>query len=268
MIINFEIDEHKYKIENISIRNYYEIKTDLLLDGLDAKYKIISILSACPIEILKDLTLSSWNEIWTALEVMIDTNLKHDIRVINQFKHNDVEYGLVNFDDMTIGEFADLDVIVSSENADNRIHEILAILYRPITGRKWKKNLIEKYDIDGFRHRSQEFLDLPVSYAKSASSFFLSIGQASLKATGIFSIPNPTKEEKMIKEISKQLLTPGIKLSSSSLAIIHSKSIELLNSLSSKDLTSSPTKNKNYLNPKKKIKEWFKNITKQDDNGS
>jgi hypothetical protein len=262
MIINFEIEDQKYKIEDITIRNYYDVKTDLVLNELDAKYKIISILSGCPIEILKDLTLNSWNEIWTALEVMIDTSLKHDIRVVHQFKHNDVEYGLVTFDDLTIGEFADLDLIISSENADNRIHELLAILYRPIIGRKWKKNLIEKYDVEGFKHRSEEFLDLPVSYAKSVSSFFLSIGQASLKATKVFSIQNPTEQEKMIQKISKELLKPGIKLSSSSLEIIRSTSTKLLNSLSTKDLTSSPTKNRNGLSPKKKIKEWLNNIIK------
>lgn len=262
MIINFEIDEKKYRIEDISIRSYYQIKTDLIINEIDAKYKIISILSGCPIDVLKDLTLSSWNEIWIALEVMLDQSLKNDIRVIHQFKHDGIEYGLVSFDDMTIGEFADLDIIISSDNADNKIHEMLAILYRPIVGRKWKKNIIEKYDVDGFKHRCEIFMDLPVSYAKSAASFFLSIGQASLKATKIFSIQNPNPTEKKIQEISRLLLKLGTRPSLSSLETIRLKSEELLNLASKNHSTISPSKEKNFSKQKKKIKEWLNNITK------
>lgn len=261
MIIKFEIDKKHYEIQEISIRNYYQIKTDLLLNQIDAKYKIISVLSGCPIEILKDLTLQSWNEIWVALEVMIDNSLKREIRMINQFRLEDVDYGLVTFDDMTIGEFADLDTIISADNADNRVHEILAILYRPIVSRKWKKNIIEKYDLDGFKYRSELFMDLPVSYAKSAASFFLSIGQASLKATGIFSIQNPNPEEKKMQEITHLLLGLGTRPSLSSLEEIRLKSEELQSLVSERHSTSLPFKKTKSKEKSKPIK-WLSNIIK------
>lgn len=268
MRINFEIDGRTFWIEDIKIRDYYEIKTDLMWNTQDHRYAIVSKLSGCPIDTLRELTMASWNEIWIALEVMLDQGLSKEVKVIHQFTFEGVEYGLVDFDNMTIGEFSDLDLIVSGDNVDNKVHEILAILYRPIVGRKWKKNLIEKYDVEGFKWRSQVFLDLPVSYAKASASFFLSIAQASLKATGIFSKMNLTETEKKVKELSKILLKDGMVPSSSSLEKILSISKELQNLESEKHSTSSPIATTKQRSWKRTIKRWFNNITNRDDNTS
>lgn len=262
MRINFEIEDNKFVIEDLTIRDYYKIKMDLMINTQDNRYAIVSNLSGCPMDLLRELTMTSWNEIWIALEVMIDQGLGQELKVIHQFKHDGVEYGLVDFDKMTIGEFSDLDVIVSSDTVDSRVHEILAILYRPIIGRKWKSNVIEKYDVDGFKHRSQIFLDLPVRYAKASASFFLSIAQASLKATQIFSTTPTTKAEKITQEISKILLNSGTLLSSHSLEKILSKSKELQNLESEKHLTTLPGDKTDTTKLSSRIRSWIKNIKK------
>jgi hypothetical protein len=268
MKINFELDDQKWTIDQIKIRDYYQIKTDLLLDDTNSRYHIISVLSGCPIEILRDFTLSSWNEIWQNLELMIQVEMFNHQEVVHQFTHDGVEYGLLDFDKMTIGEFADLDVIISDPNADSRIHEILAVLYRPITGRKWKKNIVEKYDYDGFKHRSELFMDLSIGRARAVSGFFLAIARASLRTTPIY-LKSPKKTQRMMeKEAQTMLQKGGTALLSDWPAIILSKFQELQNLESEKPSTSLPIAETRLNVLKKKISKWLKNITRKDDNSS
>ena len=181
--IEFEIRGLTYEIEPITIRDYYKIKTDLIVEGREAEFKIISKLSKCPTELLKQLSVDAWSSLSFHFSLMISSALSDNIELVNQFTHEGVEYGLVDWDKMTIGEFADLDVIATSSDADNKLHEILAILYRPIVKKRWKKNIVEEYDYEGFKERCGIFLDLPMDRVKSVIGFFLHLGQVSLNHT-------------------------------------------------------------------------------------
>lgn len=209
MAIKFKVEDKKYEIKDLTIKNYYEIKTNLIINNLDDKYFLFSKLSDCPVELVKKIPGEYWLELWAQLEVMVSNSLLKDLNVINKFTFESVKYGLVNFDEMSIGEFADLDVILSGEQADSKIHEVLAILYRPIT----KSNLlgyeIEPYDVKGFKERSQHFLDLPIKYAKSAISFFLCFGLASAGLTQTYLTLPKKKQKQMIGEAQKTLLSLG-----------------------------------------------------------
>lgn len=181
--IEFEIKGLNYEIQNVTIRDYYQIRTDLIINGKEAEFEIISKLSKCPVELLRQLSMDAWETLSFHFSIMISSSLTENIEVLNQFTHDGVEYGLVDWDKITIGEFADLDVIATSPDADSKLHEILAILYRPIIKKKWKKNIIEEYDYDGFKERCEIFLDLPMDMVKSVIGFFLHIGQISLNLT-------------------------------------------------------------------------------------
>ena len=181
--IEFEIKGLSYEIECVTIRDYYQIRTDLIVRGQEAEFEIISKLSKCPIELLRQLSMDAWQTLSFHFSVMISSALAENPELVNQFTHDGVEYGLVDWDKITIGEFADLDVIATSPDADSKLHEILAILYRPIVKKKWKKNIIEEYDYDGFKERCEIFLDLPMDMVKSVIGFFLHIGQISLDLT-------------------------------------------------------------------------------------
>lgn len=262
MRINFELDDKKWSIENIKIRDYYRIKTDLVLNDTNSRYNIISVLSGCPIEILKDFTLSSWNEIWQNLEIMLQVEMFNTQQIVHQFTHDGIEYGLLDFDKMTIGEFADLDVIVSDPNADSRIHEILAVLYRPIVAKKWRKNIVEKYDYEGFKYRSQLFLDLPISTSKAISGFFLNFAIASLKTTEIYLKSTKEIQKQMVKEARQILQKGGTSLSSDWLTKILSKYQELQNLELEKHLTSLPIEKSKFKKQNWKVREWLNNIIK------
>lgn len=260
--IEFEIKGMNYVIENISIRDYYAIRTDLALDGNEAEFRIISRLSRCPIDLLKQLPVEDWNAITFHFSVLINKSLTDNIEIVNQFTHQGVEYGLLDWDKMTIGEFADLDVIVNASDADNRLHEVLAILYRPIVKKKWKKNIIEDYDYDGFKERCELFLDLPVRIIKAVIGFFLHIGQISLDLTKE-SLEGKKKnpQTKTVLRILTILQDNGGLQSYISQGETPSKLQELLDSELKKLLTSSPGKSIKPNDKKPSNKKWLKNIT-------
>jgi len=259
MKIKFEIEDIKYVIEDIKIKDYYQIKTDLLIQGREAEFNIISKLSGCPVSILRQISIIDWNELVLNLEIMLSTSFKQGKEVVKKFVHNGIEYGICDLNKLTIGEFSDLDVIVTSENADSKLHEMLAILYRPIVDKKWGKNIIEPYDVDGFKYRSQIFLEVPIDIAQSVSGFFLRTAQASLKTMQISSDKTSDKTTKRIMKSAQEMLMllqdSGILHSSNLLEKIHLKSEELQNLASEKHLTFFPIdtikpNEKNYKNKK------------------
>jgi hypothetical protein len=209
MAVKFKVEDKSYEIKDLTVKNYYEIKTNLIVNNLEDKYFLFSKLSDCPIEEIKKIPGEYWLELWAQLEVMVSNSLLKDLNVINKFTFDGVKYGLVNFDDMSIGEFADLDVILSMEQADSKIHEVLAILYRPVTKSTLLGYEIEPYDFKSFKERCQHFLDLPVKYAKSAISFFLCFGLASAGLTQTYLTLPKKKQKQMIEEAQKTLLYPG-----------------------------------------------------------
>jgi hypothetical protein len=82
-----------------------------------------------------------------------------------------------------VGEFADLDVILASGKADERLADIAAVLYRPVIKQKGEKIVLEPYDTDGFEERKELFLDLPITCVRSANAFFLQSAHSSLRNT-------------------------------------------------------------------------------------
>lgn len=231
MNFEFRIGKNSYKVESIKISDYYKIRTDLILGGKDAELLIISSLTGCPVSDLKKIPLNKWEDITLALEIMIRGAFKQNEKVVPHFRFKEIDYALIDFNKMTIGEFSDLDVIVTSENADYKLHEILAILYRPVIGKTWKGYKIEEYDIDGFEERCKLFLELPVNLAQSVSNFFLRTVRAYTKTIKISS--KLMKKQNPIVMKSQEILTMlqenGTLQSLDSQMKIHSKLTELHN---------------------------------------
>jgi hypothetical protein len=261
--IEFEINGLTFEMEKISIKDYYEIKTDLLLNGRDAEFEIISKLSRCPVDLLKQLSLADWEALTFHFNLMIDKNLGENPELINQFTHDGIEYGLIDWDKITIGEFADLDVIVTSPNADSRLHEVLAILYRPIVKKKWKKNIVEEYDYDGFKERSEIFLHAPLYLVKAVTGFFLTIAQTSLNLTKESLEMEAKKNPKIQKALQMltTLLDNGGAQSFTSPEAAHSRLTELQNLDLKKPSTLLPTNTAKQKSKKWNLKKWLTNIT-------
>ncbi|KAA5534309.1 hypothetical protein [Paenimyroides baculatum] len=95
--------------------------------------------------------------------------------LVNRFKLNGVEYGLIpNFSKITAGELIDLDTLLSQEN----ITGVVSILYRPIIKSQWnpfgilgqKRYKIEKYKEPNYK----DFESVPLNIVDGVMDFFLS----------------------------------------------------------------------------------------------
>lgn len=261
--IEFEIRGLNYEIEDITIQDYYNFRTNLLLGGEEAEFELISKLSKCPIELLKQISLNDWKVLSFNFNVMVSMAFADNPVLVNQFTHDGVEYGLLDWDKMTIGEFADLDVIATSPEADNKLHEMLAILYRPIVKKKWRKNIVEDYDYEGFKERSEIFLSLPMSMVKAVIGFFLHIAQISLDRTKeSLTMGKKTDQKTLALTILTTLQDNGGLQSYISQEETRLKLNELLGSASKNPSTFLHGNKTNSGKRNWNLKKWFKNIIK------
>jgi len=207
----FKIDKETYEFKEITLRTFYTI-TELdreTLSERELEYILINLMTDCPIPQLKKLKFNDWLLIWNEAKWRLSTlqGDANDIKPVIEL--GGVEYSLPEISDLTIGEFADLEVLQASPNAGKRLNEIAAILYRPVKSKKGNKIIVEDYDTDGFETRKELFMDLPLWAIKSANSFFLQSVQQSLKNTAE-SLKSMTKQSSMTpeqKENVQELLT-------------------------------------------------------------
>jgi len=86
------------------------------------------------------------------------------------FKIDNIEYGFIpNLDEMSLGEYVDLDTYISSW--DN-MHKAMAVLYRPIDASFGSKYTIEEYDGVG----QEKMKDMPLDVVFGSMIFFYRLG--------------------------------------------------------------------------------------------
>lgn len=253
-MIEFTISNTEYKISDLTIRDYYRIQHMFVMEGTSARMNIISELSNCSHNELRKLDKLQFNTLWNSL---VDTHLSIDGSqpFHKSFVFKDVAYCFLDIDNLTIGEFADMEVLKADPNHNRNLHKMMAVLYRPAIVVKGKQ-YAEPYDSISLNDRAEAFMDLPMLYVQSALNFFLQVPKLCLETTlnSLIKDPTITKEEReILKEMSTitlELLEAGTEPSSTSLEKISQKLERLkeLNWLLSS--TSSPSK-KTELKSKK-----------------
>lgn len=180
---SFKIKGKSYSFSDLTLKKYYSLKSILETEAKDKEFQIVETMTECPITELKKLKFEDWLVIWAEAEYQL-TNLMGDTQSIKPIiELHGIKYGLPAIEDITVGEFADLDIILSGDNADSKMAEIAAVLYRPIKSQKGEKLILVDYDSDGFQERVKLFQDLPITAIKSANSFFLQSADSLLKNT-------------------------------------------------------------------------------------
>ena len=90
--------------------------------------------------------------------------------LVTNFKLNNKEYGFhPQLDDLTLGEYIDLDTFIGDwEN----IEKAMAVLYRPVVNKLKGKYIIEEYKVG----KDQEILDMPMDAVLSSIFFLWNLG--------------------------------------------------------------------------------------------
>ncbi len=110
--------------------------------------------------------------------------------IVLTFEFQGVTYGLENdWNNMTWGQWTDLEIFSQQDKITDNIHIIMALLYRPIEVQKGTSYKLRKFKTSEVLERADLFLDLPVNYWFGCATFFLHIStiyindmQTSLKA--------------------------------------------------------------------------------------
>ena len=170
-MIEIQLNDRVIKVQpEITIEQFQRLKRkeDLYKSS---PADLLSMLLSVPANELKDLPLNQMEFVQAyLLSQMTETSLKDEL--YNVFTYNGVEYGLENdWSKLAWGAWMDMEVF-SSENIEDNIHFLMAILYRPIIERKNGKYKISPYKADEIEDRAYMFRQLPVKYWFGASSFF------------------------------------------------------------------------------------------------
>jgi len=137
-----------------------------------------------------------------------------DGSVDNIITINGKSYGLTNVKKLTVGEMSDIDVLKHPPILNFNLHQIMAILYRPLVSKLPFK--IDESTSEGFEERAELFAEkMPVKVALNTAVFFLNI-LGSLNGATKDSLDqtnqNPTTKKKTTKERILKLLEVGIRL--------------------------------------------------------
>ena len=179
--IEFKIGKKEYEVKEINLMNYKDILEMLENPDNDTPYEIVEMLSGCPKEELMALKTVDWFFLWREVQDMLLGSSTSTTSIVPVIEFQGVRYSLPSIEDMSIGEFADLDIITSGSSPEKRMAEVAAILYRPIVEETPEYIKIEPYSIEGTRKRQRLFQYLPLSAIKSANTFFLQSLNQSLK---------------------------------------------------------------------------------------
>jgi|TARA_R100001163_G_scaffold41706_1_gene31595 hypothetical protein len=104
--------------------------------------------------------------------------LEQETEFVSVFKMNDIEYGFIpKLDDITLGEYIDLDNYLGSWKTMNKA---MAVLYRPVEYRKGERYIIEEYKgTEG----SEIMYDAPLNIPLGAMIFFWNLKTELLSLT-------------------------------------------------------------------------------------
>ena len=129
--------------------------------------KIVEIFCKVPEIVVRNMKATDIAEVCEIINTMFDTN--HQL--INKFSLGGVDYGFIpELDDMTFGEYMDLDTFIGD---NDNLHRAVNVLFRPIEHKRGARYTIKEYNPD----TSDNAKDFPLDVVLGAIVFFYSLGK-------------------------------------------------------------------------------------------
>lgn len=204
-------------LSEITIGQYLQYKQFLDSQGKEDP----DSLAIKTVEIFCNISLGlaeamSWSDVEDINEKIVGLFEHHDDTFQDRIKINGVEYGFIpNLEAISWGELIDLDDLIGQED---KLHEAMAVLYRPLVQKKFIKGLYENlkgklwnteenwkgatlYQIEKYYTSdkySEEMKDMPLSVALGALGFISHLGDELLR-----SVLTSTKKEDQSPEVSR-----------------------------------------------------------------
>ena len=174
MKVTLQVPENLSEITLGQYQKFEKLNTEENQNSSFLLQKMVQIF--CNID-LKDVAKIRYSDVQAIVQ---DLNAVFDTKPLlkNKVVLNGVKYGFIpNLDDMTLGEYIDLDTNIVDWQT---MHRAMAVMFRPITFEKRDQYQIGKYE--GVKD-DNVFKDMPLDVSLGAQSFFLSLGQELLNNT-------------------------------------------------------------------------------------
>jgi len=164
-------------LEDITLEQYQKfskINTEDNKDSTFLLHKTVEIFCGLDLKDTLKIKYSSVSDIIGRLNKVFENTPE----LTRTFTFKGVEYGFIpNLDDMTLGEYVDLDETYGDWDS---MHKAMSILYRPITNKSRGRYLIEDYE--GTKN-AESFKKLPLNIVFGTTVFFYSLSNELLKTT-------------------------------------------------------------------------------------
>jgi len=129
--------------------------------------KIVEIFCKVPEIVVRNMKATDIAEVCEIINTMFNTN--HQL--INKFSLGGVDYGFIpELDDMTFGEYMDLDTFIGD---NDNLHRAVNVLFRPIEHKRGNRYTIKDYNPD----TSEDAKEFPLGVVLGAIVFFYSLGK-------------------------------------------------------------------------------------------
>lgn len=186
-MIKFTIDEKSYFIDDyLSINDYVKIyKTKDLLEDSYLASRILSIVSDCPLNVLKECEYQDIEYLSAYVASLMPIG---EQKFIDRFTIDGVDYGFIpKWQELTFAEFVDIDTISNKPHDQilDYLHVLMAIMYRPIIEQESEhKFTIEPYEVESMKKRAELFKKrLDIKYVFGAQFFFIKFAKKYLNLT-------------------------------------------------------------------------------------
>ena len=129
--------------------------------------KLVEIFCKVPEVVVRNMKATDIAEICEIINTMFDT----EHQLINRFRLKGIDYGFIpELDDMSFGEYMDLDTFISD---NDNLHRAVNVLFRPIEHKRGNRYKIKDYNPD----TSETAKDFPLDAVLGAIVFFYSLGK-------------------------------------------------------------------------------------------
>ena len=169
-MIEIAVDDKIIKIpEKLTVRQYQQFIKHQHIYEKDT-VALLSMYLDIPADELKSYPYEQMEFIKNYITSVMTKGVDKELVMV--FEYEGVEYGLENdWSKLSWGAWVDLEVY-SSENATDNIHNLLAILYRPIESKNGTDYTIKPYKSSEIEGRAKGFLNVDAQIWFGCASFF------------------------------------------------------------------------------------------------
>ena len=167
MKVNLKIPTSLNEITLGQYQEFSKLENNTEIKPVDIQLKMIEIFCNVSDLVVRNMKATDITEICNILNNMFDT----EHQLVNRFKLNGVDYGFIpELDDMTFGEYVDLDTFIGD---NDNLHRAANVLFRPIEFKRGDRYTVKDYDSD----TSEVAKDFPLDVVLGAIVFFYRLGK-------------------------------------------------------------------------------------------